>query len=511
MVKKIFITLFLVFTVSSLVKAQTGREWIVSGQPYFKIPVATEAVYAMTFAQLNSAGVNTSDPTKLQLWFRGVEQSVFVNNNTLYFYGKGNDGALDSLIYEPYSARPNKYYSLYSDTTYYFLTVGSVNGKRLAADSTTSSTIQTNHIHTETIFYADQYATGQLYNSDTFLSPGDIGEGWVSNDIAQSGENPATKQISIPISNLYTAGTDPVLDIFLVGTNDNTHNVDIVVGSAVYSIPYFSGRITSHFVQSIPLALLTNNQPLNVTIRVKGIAIDQPDQVAVASVVLSYPQLFDVTGLTESILQPVNDNTAKTCNISGFANGAFLWDISSEGNYVNLNYTYASGTATVNVSPSVSKILYVNTFNSIIGINSVDMTPYPVNAELLIISHTKLLTGATAYANYKTTPEGGAFSVSVADITKLYNLYTYGEMHSMAIKRYCQEQIALGSPKYLFLIGKGVNYDYSGNTDQGYLYYRKNSQAFITNTYTYQQLNYRMENLIPPYGWPASDLYYTIP
>ena len=516
MIKKALIPFLFIFTLcTSFVKAQEGREWIVAGQTYAKIPVAEEAVYKIPFTDLNNSGISTSNPSKIQLWFRGVEQSVYVDGTDLYFYGKGNDGALDSLMYEPYSARSSKYYSLFSDTTYYFVTIGTADGKRISPNAAGAATMQTHHRHTETIFFTDEYYEGQLYSIETHVSPGDVGEGWFSSSITQAGATDVTRIIDVPISNGYTGGgaTDPELEIVLVGTNQNPHEVDILINNlAFYSVPVFSMRQVVKIKQVIPSSYLTNNlttgQPVKVGIRLRSGG--QSDYVAIAYITLRYPQRTDVAGKTLYQIEPLADNAAKTFNLTGFSTGAFLWDVSSEGAYVNLNYTLNAGTATTNVSSSASKIIYASAFKNIIGIHSVNMTPYTIGqGEMLLISHTKLL-AQPAVSQYATYREGTGVSVTVTDVNRLYDLYTYGEKHPMAIKRYCKEELNSGKAKYLFLVGKGINYNYSGNTDQGGFYYRKNPNAFINNTYTYQQLNYRMEDLIPPYGWPASDLYYTI-
>ncbi|MBC7485247.1 MAG: hypothetical protein H7282_00630 [Cytophagaceae bacterium] len=512
MIKKALIPFLFIFTLcTSLVKAQEGREWIVAGQPYSKIPVAEESVYKIPFTQLNNSGISTSNPNKIQLWFRGVEQSIYMDGTDLYFYGKGNDGALDSMIYEPYSARSNKYYSLFSDTTYYFVTIGTADGKRLVANTAGAATIQTNHRRTETIFYAEEYYAGHLYSQDTHISPGDIGEGWFSSSMTQAGATAETRIIDIPVSNVFNGGANPEVEILLVGTNQNQHDVEIVINGAVYTVAPFFARNISKFKQTIPLTDLTSlsaNQPFKVGIRLK--AGGESDYVAIAYITLRYPQIADVAGKTLYQIEPLADNSTKTYNLTGFSSGAFLWDVSSEGAYVNLNYAWNAGTAAVNVSSAVSKIIYASAFKNSIGINSVDMTPYTMGqGRMLLISHTKLLaeSGVSNYAAYR---EGKGVSVTVTDVNKLYNLYTYGEKHPIAIKRYCKEELNSGVAQYLFLVGKGINYDYAGTTNVGDFYYRKNSIAFINNTHTYQQLNYRMEDLIPAYGWPSSDLYYTI-
>lgn len=513
-----FFILVLSMFFASFAKAQYGNEWIVAGQNYWKIPVSENGLYAVPFATLNSAGISTSDPSKLQIWFRGVEQSIHINSNTVYFYGKGNDGTLDSLIYEPSSAQPNKYYSLFSDTTYYFVTVGTTNGKRLLTNPALTALGQDYHTQVYTTVLTTDYFRGMEYNPETFHSAGDIAEGWTGPKIAQSGATPnVTDPFSIPIKNLSNASSTAELEILLIGRNIHTHRVQVLIGNnpnapdATYIVPDFYGHRTALFKQTVPTSLLTNNQPLKVYIKLVGTGTE-PDLISVSHLVFKYPQTLNVTGESFSTLRPFNDAQNKTFTISGFTNGSFLWDVSTDGAFTDLNYAFGGGVATVNVDASVSEILYVNSFKTISGIQSVDMTPFTFDADMLLISHTILWSSATDYANYRRSMQGGNMNVLMAEIHKIYNLYSYGEKHPIGIKRFCAEQLDLGSPKYLFIVGKGVNIDYSGPTGSSgtNYYYRKNPTAFINNTFVYADLNFRMEDLIPTYGYPASDLHFTI-
>ena len=108
-------------------QAQSAEAWINYSQQYFKIPVAKDALYKLTFDDLANAGfpVNT-DPRTIQLFHRGVEQAIIVQGESdgvlssgdfIEFYGKKNDGTLDANLYKPSSLQPHPYYNLYSDTT----------------------------------------------------------------------------------------------------------------------------------------------------------------------------------------------------------------------------------------------------------------------------------------------------------------------------------------------------------------------------------------------------------
>src|ERR1700748_1697718 len=101
MQKKILIVLLLSLT--NVVYGQYGNEWIVPGQEYFKFSTAQDGMYAVSYAELEAAGVNVGgvNPQYFQLWHRGVEQRIWVKGesdghfdptDSLIFYGRMNDG-----------------------------------------------------------------------------------------------------------------------------------------------------------------------------------------------------------------------------------------------------------------------------------------------------------------------------------------------------------------------------------------------------------------------------------
>src|SRR5665213_1367237 len=112
-----------------------GNEWINYGQSYYKIKVVQNGIYRVSYNDLQNGGVNVSsvDPTHLQLFFRGVEVPAYKSSGSkksfgtqdyFEFYGQGNDGALDSMLYLKPADDINKSYSMYTDTAAYFLTIG---------------------------------------------------------------------------------------------------------------------------------------------------------------------------------------------------------------------------------------------------------------------------------------------------------------------------------------------------------------------------------------------------
>ncbi|MBL0098401.1 MAG: hypothetical protein IPP46_19345 [Bacteroidetes bacterium] len=144
--------LFLLIATSSANAQPYGNEWIaftngqaLSTQQYFRISIWKEGIYRVTYNDMQNTGVPVSSwfsPDRYQMYHRGKEQfmgedanadNIFGPGDYLEFYGKGNDGAFDTKLYDVPESQPNPYYSLYNDTSAYFLTYSpfSTNNRRM--------------------------------------------------------------------------------------------------------------------------------------------------------------------------------------------------------------------------------------------------------------------------------------------------------------------------------------------------------------------------------------------
>ena len=85
------------------------------------------------------------------MYFRGEEQYIYVEGEAdgvldagdyIEFYGLGNDGWLDTVLYSDPEWHANDNYSLYTDTSTYFLTWdNSLPGKRASIETDTNFVI----------------------------------------------------------------------------------------------------------------------------------------------------------------------------------------------------------------------------------------------------------------------------------------------------------------------------------------------------------------------------------
>ena len=172
--KRLVSAFFLLFLALDAL-GQYGQEWIQFGQPYFKMPVAAEGLYRLTYADLQKAGVALStDPRTFQVFHRGVEQAIrvegeadgsFDTSDYIEFFGRANDGAPDSTLYESTSYQPHRYYNLFTDTTAYFLTYGGATGKRMSVYSQPPGALSAESYHwaEKLLILKDTYSGGVDY------------------------------------------------------------------------------------------------------------------------------------------------------------------------------------------------------------------------------------------------------------------------------------------------------------------------------------------------------------
>lgn len=494
-------------------QAQTyGNEWIVDGQSYYKLSLWQTGVYGVSFSELSAAGVPASylsSPQNLQLFHRGVEQAVLINNDSLIFFGQRNDGTLDSLLYKTPSLQPHKYYNLYSDTTAYFLTwSASASGKRMAV-SNLSAAVSPEVYHKAEVLklFTNEYDQGYRYSAETFMTYGDQGEGWFSGSIREG--NQVTHTLNI--SNTYASGPVADFEIMLVGKNgyENSFNhlVDVLVGDpsnpdVSFSVPPFLYHDTKIVTGQIPLTSLTGS---SVTVTVRNLQNNDghPSLIAIAYMKLTYPQTFQMSG-SERYFQTLANGSVSNIEISSPSTGAVMFDLTDKNNIQLVNTTLASGLlkATLAASASGHKLLVVSpsVFLKAPLIRKVDLADFSNSATVnyVIISHEKLMTGAREYAAYRASNAGGAYDTLLVDVNKLYNLYSYGERTPVAIRRFLTELFDLGDPKYLFIIGKGLSVNYND--------YRSNPYAHINHS----DPERKREDLVPCFGVPCSDLLFSM-
>ena len=504
-----FFVLFFFFPFLSL--AQAPNSWIDFSQSYYKIPVAKDGIYKLTYSDLQAAGfpVGSVDPRRMQIFHRGIEQAIFVQGqadavlNTsdyLEFFGQRNDGTQDANLYHPTSLQPHPHYNIYSDTSSYFLTWNfTTQGKRMSTFSEVNVLNlpkETFHLQEKLDVKTDQYSGGFTLNDVLQFSQFDQGEGWTGIALKQG---QSVDYVLDLLTNTVQNVDLPQLEILLVGRDNISHSAEIYVGPTSGSLRLVRAQNFSSFET---LKVLTNLSWTDIgsdgkmIVRVAAVGSGTNRfQLSASYIKVTFPQSFDVSGATEKIvILKANPSDKSYIEWNNPETGLRIWDITDSDNLVSIG-TQSSGTMLSAIIPNTEnpRILYGNTGTITPTVKSVSFRQInPQHHDFLIISNRALLKPAAsyndvvkAYAGYRASPEGGNYDTLVVTVDQLYDQFNYGETSSLAIYEFVKFMLNNGSPRYLFLIGKGRDvYSHRG--------------AAVSAS--------QLKDLVPTAGYPGSDM-----
>jgi hypothetical protein len=507
---RVFFVCFAVFfTYCKYSSGQVGNEWIVFGQPYYKIPVGMEAIYRLDYTRLQTAGfpVNSVDPQRIQLFHRGKEQSIYIEGEDdgqfdptdfIEFYVQRNDGTLDAGLYESPDDQASTLYNLYSDTTAYFLTIGGLPGKRMPEfyeDNSGGLAPESFHTDERTLLLTSQYGTGQDYGEIQKTSFG-RGEGWTGVWIFNGGIG--DNSIGNVTKGIQSEG-NPELEVLLVGRGPMAHQAEILVGQTnrLLGTVDFEGYEYLKFVEPIEWTDIAPDGTLNVRIKVNG-ANGAADRLSASYIKLRYPQSFDVAGVSEKtiLIQP-NAGGKSYIELVNASNGARLFDVTDGNNPAIIGTNSTSTLNAVIPTTNDGKKIFLTATTLSPSIKSVSFRQITPNQHDYIIISNPLLRKAAqgysdpvkGYAEYRASAEGGSYDTLLVNVQQLFDQFSYGESSPLAIYNFMKFLCNVKVPKYLLLIGRGL--------DPYHLYYRAPS-SFPT-----------YKDLVPSAGFPGSDMAFT--
>jgi hypothetical protein len=517
--KKILLLLLLMYS-GFLIKAQVyNNEWIDYNKTYYKFKVGANGLYRISQAALSSIALDNTPAENFQLWRNGKEISLYTSIPTgilsstdyIEFWGEMNDGKPDKQLYLDPDYQLNDHWSLQTDTAAYFLTVNSATpNKRLA---TTPNNIAGNALAPEPYFmftlgnyYKSKINTGnaqKVQESYVYSSAYDKDEGYTSGDIG-----PGAK-LNITHSNLrvYSAGPDPTLSINAAGNAVNPRSFRVTInGTQVIqqTMDYFD------YVKnqtSFPLSIIATNSAL---VNIINDGTGTADRMVVAEYEITYPRLFNFDNLKKFYFKlPANIN-GNFLQISNFNYGTVapvLYDITNGKRYLADISTPTQIKIALEPSSLDRELVLVSQDNSNINFitsfqtrNFIDYSMPANQGDYLIISNSTLFNGSSGnnpvddYKVYRNSAAGGGYNAKVYDIDQLIDQFAFGiKKHPSSIKNFIQFSLNNYAvpPKFVFLVGKGVNYvDYRNNE----------SSAVQATKDALEKLN-----LVPTYGYPASD------
>ena len=514
--RKLLSVLFIFIALKAIAQQPFNNEWIDYNKTYYKFKVGNSGLYHINQTALATIGLQSTPVEQFQLWRNGKQVPLYTSvsagamgsSDYIEFWGKRNDGKPDVYLYKDPSFQLSDRVSLQTDTAAFFLTV---NPNPSTSNPNLRFTLAQNNIpttpptplasfnYTQNIDFENQINPGFAENAGEYVysSSYDLGEFWGSQGITTA------TPLSVPLDNLYAAptGSSATLQGAFVANIDgqrtvqlgfNNDNVNVATGTL--------GDLAPTIVSAtVPITTLTGSpKSLNMSIN----STSTFDVVVCNYIKLTYPRLFNFGGQTNFFFNLPASTQSNYLQITNFSAGnavPVLYDFTNNL-YYNANtsitgtlqfYLPSSTTATeyllMSEDASINGVTNITSFQQR---NFVNYASQSNQGDYLIISNKALgLTSGGAVDQYRAYRSiNNIFNPKVYDIDDLEDQFAFGiKKHPLSIKNFIRyaSSVFAKVPTYVLLIGKGVTYDQ----------YRYNQNSPFADKL----------NLVPTWGWPASD------
>ena len=538
--KKSLICFFLTFISFSLLAQPYGNEWIRKEQKYFKIPVGKTGIFRIDYTSLIPAAtymrldLSTVNPKKWQMFYKGKEipiyvsgenDNIFNNYDFIEFYAQINDGELDRELYTDANFLPNDKVSMMTDTAYYFLTFlspsSSQNGWHMQNYKNTSYSNYTPEpffIHESAVSFMNEYNRGlkePVGNSEAENPEYTQAEGYCSL-LFGSGTNYPSFTATVETRFLSNLGPNPQYSFVSVGASDRypkattiDHKFKLGISTDNFAFQEvldtsFEGYSVIRKTSTFDRALVGGNSTF-FKFDVEFISGIPYQAHGVNYVSVKYPREFDLNSTSNFYFQLPGTNTPKHIEWSNYTQTRtypLVYDLS---NGYRIRAEKFNSTFTRSIVPASSKtnteyyicdssdITFLKenhiqagmSWETLPGMELMIYDPAStINVnKLVLLTHPKLIGEATnRYLNLRNSATY-ASPADLVNIQQIYNHFSYGLPHPIAISHYIEYLKENGDTtlKFLFLVGRG----YQSNLVR------------IQNKFN--------QNIIPSIGVPASD------
>ncbi len=470
-----------------------GNEWIVQGQPYYKIKVWRDGLYRLDYAYLSQIGAGAVAPTQLQVWRRGKEVAVYQGGNSaaldnssfLEFFGQRNDGALDKEFYKNPLDQANPFYSFYTDTAAYFITWGARAGKRMVEPQPVAGSPHGWRLQSSLVLKTVNYVEAPSEDGYTYLPWLEPGEGFFEGFYY----NPTPASVdSLRAISTAAGAPAPRLEAMVVGgsrVDDHSTTVSVVapgsttprlLGTLNYKrFDHALGRynlLPSDISSTGSVALSFAQGPLppqfqvdvfrfswfRVTAPQQNVWFSNRRQVIFQNdSLLSGPAIYEIDNIPATV---AGFDIQDPWNVQRVAPTAAT-TLGSTGR----RYSFVNATG-----QQTRRLLLANEAQPLVppparrvNFRVID----PVKPNFVIITHPKLMQAAggvpnvaRAYADYRASAAGGRYDTLMVIAPQLYDQFHYGERSVMALRHFAlwlASRTPATQTKYLLLLGKGIS------------------------------------------------------
>ncbi len=463
---------------------------VLSSGTWYRIGVPADGIYKLSYTFFKRMGIDmaTLVPANIRIFGNGgamLPQSNAVYRpddlleNAIYVNGQ-NDTAFKTTDYVLfYGQSPNVWtygadnhfhhtVNLYSDSTYYYINIGSVPGKRISTEN--SSLVK----HTDSVTTFDDYAYHELDGKNLINS----GSEWFGEYFE------ATTQYTIPFNFPNISNSCVYVNTVMASRNigyNTQYSITCGTSSTVLTVPGVSGVFTEPYAAmgSDTLCAQPTSSLVSVTITKSPVS---PSTSAIGW--LYYVEVNarrQLTMGTQNQMEFRDNKSAgagKTAlyNISSIA-PIQIWDVSNLQNVSNVTLATVPGGYQFTLPSDTMKEFIAFTGKAIdsavyFGKVANQNLHADNQADLVIISNPMFLAQAERLANFHRNHDN--LKVNVSTTQQVYNEFSSGRQDPTAIRDYMRMLYDRAGnsydslPKYLLLFGEG-SFDpknrLSGNTN----------------------------------------------
>lgn len=512
--KQLYALIISILIVLPATSQTRGNEWIDYSQKYLKIKVWNDGIYRLDSTALANVVASTGnslssiDPRNFQLFHNGVEEYIWIQGegdgtfdgaDFIEFFGKKNLGETDAELY-PTSPQLNPYYSMFTDTSAYFLTwnTSTTNRRFTAPNDTTFSSYSVSSSFTN----EEKFAASQLYLPGATDPVGTTDPEFLPSEGFYYYDSNYGNPITFNLNSQYAdpAGL-PAMVRLRIGTHSNDwntgndNNVRInFLSTQIDSI--YDGYGVGTYTDTFPSGALSSATTGFTVQNVNNVGSVSSGRIAVSWVLLRYAHLFNMEGRplfrgslpdhpsqAKSRIQLTNTGGSGTVRyydlfnnqrIDGVFNTSYWEFLVSNGNGSEKEFVVASE-GSVQAVTSIAPVSVNGTFT--------DFTLMSGDSAFVLVSCPQLWSVANDYEAYRSSPAGGNRNVVLADIWELYDQFAWGQAcNPLAIRHFCGYLYDTfpTPPAHLLLFGKSIEGSYS-------------------------RYGYMSQNLVPTFGYPACD------
>ncbi len=458
---------------------------VLSSGTWYKIAVVKEGVYKIDIPFLNNLGINTNNlsSASIRLYGNGggmldennlvarqddlfenaIEMfdggdAVFNNNDYFLFYATGPNHWIKDSINQRFAHQKN----LYSDSSYYFISIGG-SGKRINTKTTNAvANISVNDFN-ERYFYEND-----LIN---FLNSG---KQWFGEEFSTVNGNFLNRTFNVDFTGLITS--QPLtLSVSLSGRSvaaNSSFNVAVNNQTVqTINIPAVSGYfLDAYATTAVQINNFTTTQPtLNVAFNFNA-------GTAGAQGWLDWFEIYGRKNLAMNNSnqlffrdwQSVANNNIASFNINNTTVSTEVWEITNALAPQKINTSFNNNqTIFLNDASQLREYVAFNNGNFLTPVASNKIANQDLHqstkADLIIITNTALLSEANRLAAFHVQHDGYAVTVATSD--QIYNEFSSATPDPTALRDFVKMYFDKAGndstlrPKYLLLFG-AASFDY---------------------------------------------------